>query len=260
MLKFFSSFIVHTFLILIIAIAHFNYTFARGLINHQKLLAKLNTFPKLRKQIRAWLRSDICDYVKHERTPNQQGTPQGGVISPLLSNIPSYSPVYLKDLTEFLQVCQTTGVALAVEVRHLDWYKEPHSSQLNQILTDLGIGRVLLDTRPIYNSPDNPQANSTRKKPKLPLTPVVTSDFAFVRFISHPKRKYNEAFLSEWVSHLSNWLQQDKTIYFFVHCPQEERSPDTAFYLHSLLQQQGIDLPKISKRSPESNPTQLTLF
>nr|MDJ0691401.1 reverse transcriptase domain-containing protein [Xenococcaceae cyanobacterium MO_188.B32] len=56
-------------------------------INHSKLLAKLNTFPKLRKQIRAWLKADICDYVKHERTPNHQGTPQGGVISPLLSNI-----------------------------------------------------------------------------------------------------------------------------------------------------------------------------
>ncbi len=72
-------------------------------INHQKLLTKINTFPKLRKQIRAWLKADICDYAKHERTPtarldmllnqehpsrsNQQGTPQGGVISPLLSNI-----------------------------------------------------------------------------------------------------------------------------------------------------------------------------
>ncbi len=56
-------------------------------INHSKLLAKLNTFPKLRKQIRAWLKAEICDYIKHERTPNHQGTPQGGVISPLLSNI-----------------------------------------------------------------------------------------------------------------------------------------------------------------------------
>ena len=56
-------------------------------INHSKLLAKLNTFPKMRKQIRAWLKADICDYIKHERTPNHQGTPQGGVISPLLSNI-----------------------------------------------------------------------------------------------------------------------------------------------------------------------------
>ncbi len=48
-------------------------------INHQKLLAKIKTFPKLRKQIRAWLKADICDYVKHERTPNHRGTPQGGV-------------------------------------------------------------------------------------------------------------------------------------------------------------------------------------
>ena len=56
-------------------------------INHQKLLAKLNTFPKLRKQIRAWLKADICDFVKHERRPNHRGVPQGGVISPLLSNI-----------------------------------------------------------------------------------------------------------------------------------------------------------------------------
>ncbi len=56
-------------------------------INHQRLLAKINTFPKLRKQIKAWLKAEIVDYVKHERTPNQQGTPQGGVISPLLSNI-----------------------------------------------------------------------------------------------------------------------------------------------------------------------------
>ena len=56
-------------------------------INHQKLLTKINTFPKLRKQIKAWLKAEIVDHVKHERTPNQQGTPQGGVISPLLSNI-----------------------------------------------------------------------------------------------------------------------------------------------------------------------------
>lgn len=56
-------------------------------INHQKLLAKINTFPKLRKQIRAWLKAEICDYINHERNPNQKGTPQGGVISPLLSNI-----------------------------------------------------------------------------------------------------------------------------------------------------------------------------
>ena len=56
-------------------------------INHSKLLTKLNTFPTCRRQIKAWLKAEICDFEKHERTPNHQGTPQGGVISPLLSNI-----------------------------------------------------------------------------------------------------------------------------------------------------------------------------
>ena len=56
-------------------------------ISHEELLRKLNTFPKMRRQIRAWLKADICDFQKHERSPNHSGTPQGGIISPLLSNI-----------------------------------------------------------------------------------------------------------------------------------------------------------------------------
>ena len=56
-------------------------------INHEKLLAKMDTFPKIRRQVKAWLKSDVCDFVKHERTPTVAGTPQGGVASPLLANI-----------------------------------------------------------------------------------------------------------------------------------------------------------------------------
>ena len=56
-------------------------------INHKKLLNKLNTFPKLRRQIKAWLKAEIWDFAKHEKTPNHEGTPQGGNISPLLANI-----------------------------------------------------------------------------------------------------------------------------------------------------------------------------
>ncbi len=56
-------------------------------INHEMLLAKMDTFPKIRRQVKAWLKSDVCDFVKHERTPTEAGTPQGGVISPLLANI-----------------------------------------------------------------------------------------------------------------------------------------------------------------------------
>jgi RNA-directed DNA polymerase len=54
-------------------------------INHDKLLSKLNTFPTLRRQIRAWLKAGVMDGKK--LFPTKEGTPQGGVISPLLANI-----------------------------------------------------------------------------------------------------------------------------------------------------------------------------
>ena len=53
-------------------------------INHKKLLAKLETYPKLRNQIKAWLKSGVID---KSWSPTHEGTPQGGVISPLLANI-----------------------------------------------------------------------------------------------------------------------------------------------------------------------------
>ena len=54
-------------------------------INHTKLLQKINTFPKARKQIKAWLKANILDNGKTNFP--EEGTPQGGVLSPLLANI-----------------------------------------------------------------------------------------------------------------------------------------------------------------------------
>ena len=54
-------------------------------INHQKLLEKLNTYPTLRKQVRAWLKAGVME--GSELKPTYRGTPQGGTISPLLANV-----------------------------------------------------------------------------------------------------------------------------------------------------------------------------
>lgn len=54
-------------------------------INHDVLLSKLNTYPTLRRQIRAWLKAGVMD--GNELFPTPEGTPQGGVISPLLANV-----------------------------------------------------------------------------------------------------------------------------------------------------------------------------
>ncbi|MEA5520818.1 group II intron reverse transcriptase/maturase [Limnoraphis robusta] len=54
-------------------------------IDHETLIRKLNTFPTIRRQIRAWLKAGVMD--GKQLFPTSEGTPQGGVISPLLANI-----------------------------------------------------------------------------------------------------------------------------------------------------------------------------
>jgi len=54
-------------------------------INHNTLLDKINTYPSLRKQIKSWLKSGVMERGTFSQT--DEGTPQGGVISPLLANI-----------------------------------------------------------------------------------------------------------------------------------------------------------------------------
>ena len=54
-------------------------------ISQSKLLEKLNTFPTLRRQIKAWLKSGF--WMNGQLFPTDEGTPQGGVISPTLALI-----------------------------------------------------------------------------------------------------------------------------------------------------------------------------
>ena len=54
-------------------------------INHEYLLSKINTSPTLNRAIKAWLKAGWVFEGKRENS--EVGTPQGGVISPLLANI-----------------------------------------------------------------------------------------------------------------------------------------------------------------------------
>lgn len=60
-------------------------------IDHDALLKKLNTFPQMERQIRAWLKVGIMEgYAnapKSYESESKMGTPQGDIISPLLANI-----------------------------------------------------------------------------------------------------------------------------------------------------------------------------
>ncbi len=188
----------------------------------------------------------------------------GKKLGPIFAQLPPrYSPAFFSDLSHFVAGWPHQASPLAIEVRHLDWFKAPYSEQLNHLLTRFGAGRVLLDTRPIYtwsNPAADPQLRSERKKPRVPLLPVTTATFVLVRYISHPELDRNLDFLASWVQQVGEWLAQGLSVYFFVHCPNEARSPNIARYFQAQLEKAGVDVPPLPWSLIKAPPQQLGLF
>lgn len=191
----------------------------------------------------------------------------GSRLGPLFAQLPpAYAPTQFADLEAYLtalpriQPGTARSMEFAVEVRHPDWYREPYATRLNELLRSLGMGRVLLDSRPVYQVADDPQLHSERRKPRLPLQPQITAPFTLIRYISHPKASDNAPFLQEWVGLVDGWLRGGTRVYFFVHCPLEERSPANARQFQRLLEQNGTPIPPLMQTQTSPSAAQLSLF
>jgi uncharacterized protein YecE (DUF72 family) len=174
---------------------------------------------------------------------------------------PNYAPSdRFADLAAFLTALPRREVSIALEVRHLDWFKSPHQERLNELLCKLGIGRVILDARPIYEATTAEPITFECKKPHVPIDLSLTAPFSLIRYVSHPIRSANQVWLEGWASQLQTWLQQDTQVYLFVHCPIEARSPINARYLHEIFTPSGIALAPLPARFMDDTPVQLKLF
>ena len=173
---------------------------------------------------------------------------------------PNYAPDQLADLTAFLTALPRNHVDLALEVRHLDWFKSPHQEQLTELLVKLRVGRVILDTRSIYYADPKLGAIVQCKKPNVPLALSLTAPFTLIRYVSHPVQAANQVWLEGWTSQIQAWLARDTQVYMFVHCPIEARSPINARYLHQIFTDSGIELTPLPPHPSADLPVQLSLF
>jgi RNA-directed DNA polymerase len=106
-------------------------------IGHDHLLGMIGTFPA-KGMVRAWLKAGVVENGRLSRT--EEGTPQGGVISPLLLNIALHgmetaagarydakqraregSPVLIRYADDFVVHCHTRQEALEVKARLAAW-------------------------------------------------------------------------------------------------------------------------------------------
>ena len=105
-------------------------------IDHGQLLAKLKAIPIIQKLVRGWLKAGI--FVGGEVIPSQAGTPQGGVISPLLANIalhgferamqqgfpPKQRPAVIRYADDFVILHPDLEVILQLRQRAEAWLRQ----------------------------------------------------------------------------------------------------------------------------------------
>mgnify|MGYP006279040983 CR=1 FL=1 len=183
--------------------------------------------------------------------------PLGDRLGPLLLQLsPRYGPDRFDDLERFLRGWGDRH-PLSLEVRHPDWYDAAPAARLNDLLGEQGLGRAILDTRPIYSGPDDPQVHSRNRKPCLPLASTLTSGYALVRLITHPHSPRNLSYRQEWAERLQRWRSEGIEIFCFVHCPDERCSPANLIDLQTALTALDPNWPALPQ--PALPEQQLTL-
>jgi RNA-directed DNA polymerase len=149
-------------------------------IDHNFLLERIGTFPA-KEQIRGWLKAGVVD--KGRYSPTDEGTPQGGVISPLLLNIALQGmeaaagvryeyrgdrgyikagcPTVVTYADDFVALCHTREQAEAVRDRLSTWLKDRGLS-LNQEKTRIRRINAGFDSCPSTSAATTPVVAAQR--------------------------------------------------------------------------------------------------
>ena len=203
--------------------------------------------------------------VTHQRQPNWDDLrqfltvmePLGEYLGPFLVQFSAgLSPDDLPVLERLMQRLPAEH-RYVLELRHLAFFSQPEL--LEPLLEQHRAGRVMFDSRPIYQGDrEHPEVLAARhKKPEVPLLDTVYNDLVYARVVLHPDPSYNTAFVEEWLQRTSVYLDAGHTVYFLVHCPNNQHCPKYAEAFHQALASRRSALPTLP---PWPMPRQDSLF
>ena len=134
----------------------------------------------------------------------------------------------------------------ALELRHPDFFTRPEA--VEPLLERYGAGRVMFDSRPIYQGDrEHPEVLAARhKKPDVPLLDTVYNELVYARVVLHPDYRYNGPFIEEWLHRMAQYLTAGHTVYFMMHCPNNQHCPPFARSFHEALRERVPHLPALA--------------
>jgi uncharacterized protein YecE (DUF72 family) len=142
----------------------------------------------------------------------------------------------------------------ALEVRHPDFFAKGEAErQLNRLLMERGINRIMLDSRPLFSVPATTAAmiDAQGKKPRLPVHLLATANAPVVRLIGLPDPAANHPFLPGWLPHWRQWLAEGKDLYLFIHTADNAQSPELARQVARLLGEEMAPWPGENDRAQQ---------
>lgn len=164
--------------------------------------------------------------------------PLGERIGPVQLQLPpSFGPDQLRTLVDFVTRLPTSH-RWVVELRHRAYFDAGRAHRdLDAALADVGVGRVVLDTRPLYAVDEQTTAavDERRSKPRLPVATDVMGDEPIVRVIGADDPDSTFDGLAAWIPTIVDWVAQGREPYLFVHQPENRESPAIARRIHAAL-------------------------
>lgn len=181
---------------------------------------------------------------------------------------PSFGPDRFEILRRYLRSLPR-DFPWSVELRHLGWFDRDdlaidgssNEQQVNDLLSDLGIDRVLFDSRPLFQSePDDPiEVISQGKKPKSPVRQTVTGKRPMIRIVGRNRVELADRYFSQWAPIVARWIQEGLQPIVFTHAPDDRFAPELARRFLAALQKElpdaSLELP-----TPKMPDEQLSLF
>jgi uncharacterized protein YecE (DUF72 family) len=172
-----------------------------------------------------------------------------------------FGPDRFDSLRDYLGMLPT-DLTFSLEPRHPGWFAKEVEPDLNALLSEYGIGRVLYDVRPL-RAADRSDAGIRKaqdSKPQVPVRVARTASHAHLRYIAHPDLAMNDRPLAQWTPIAARWIEEGATVYVAMHSIVESHMPHLCRTFHDMV---GaiVPLPPLPDWADIDEPSaQMSLF